>query len=465
MYLNFYFIILLIYIFNKSYIYALKFQTHKVPKTFNLNNKIGFNLRNLQDENSKNKINLNFTNENLYYFNIEVGTPSQLFSILIDTGSNYFWINSNSCISCKSTRKFITDKSNTYNNTNKLINLNYISGNLKGTISSDIVKFNNNINISNFNFILVNESDINFELDGILGLSKNIKDFDNKELSPLNQIYKQKLFNNNIFTLDFPNKNFFIGEYPSYLNLYNNITCKRKSIYNLNNFYWKCIAKKIKFSESLYYSNSNGHNIIFNSGLNSMVFSLNYMDFFKNVISNNKLLNKAKCQIKPSEENSLIYSLNCGDIINLINKEKSEYSKIYEENFLLIYFDNDKNSIIEFKLKDLYDELNKNFKLHFIDILDNTIIVGIPLFEKYIVTLNQDTDEIIIYNNKRIIYNSWFNRNILIKISIIIIVICSILILIFFKFKIRKNKYNSIKLEKDFSKFILLTPEGTHILK
>ena len=441
--LNFHFIILLIYIINsKSYIYSLKFQTHKISDAFNSNHKIDCNLRNLQKDNSKNKIHLDLTNDNLYYFNIEVGTPSQTFSILLDTGSNFFWINNYTCINCKSKKKFIKDKSETYNSTNKQINIDYISGDLKGIISSDIVKFNNNINISNFYFILINESNINFELDGILGLSKNIRDFDNYELSPLNLIYEQKLFNNNIFTLDFPNKNFYVGENPSYLNLYNNITCKRKSIYNLNNFYWKCISKKIKFSNSLDYSKEN--NIIFNSGINAMVFSFNYIDFFKNIILCNKLLNRAKCEIKKSEENEQIYSLICENIINLINKEKSEYTKIYEEKFLSIYFDDNFNSI-EFDLRDLYDELNKNFKIYFIDIPNNTIVAGIPLFEKYIVTLNQDTNQIIIYYNKKRIYNSWFNQNILIKFSIIFVVICAILIIIYYIYY-RKNRIFLYKL-------------------
>ena len=276
MLLNFHIIFLLIYVTNKSFIYASELKDHKINSIFNNKN---LNLRKINSENINNKIILNRTNENLYYFNIEIGTPSQIFSVLLDTGSNFFWINDNRCIDCKSKRKFNSDESKTYNNTNKLININYISGDLIGTIVSDNIKFLNNKNISDFNFILINDSKVDFELDGIFGLSKNIKDINNNEFSPLNQIYKSNIFNNNIFIIDFPNYNLYIGEKPFYLDLYTNITCKRKSITDLNNYYWKCISNNIKLKNSFnekekeeYIPKEN--NIIFNSGINSIVFAV-----------------------------------------------------------------------------------------------------------------------------------------------------------------------------------------------
>ena len=463
MYICFYFIFLLINILNKSFIYALKFQTHKIQSTFNQKSKESFNLRNLNNENTNNKIDLNFTKENLYFFDIKIGNPSQTFSVLLDTGSNYFWINSDNCLGCGSKNKFITDNSKTYNFTNELININYISGTLKGKISSDIVKLNNNINISNFNFVLINESNINFELDGIFGLSKNIKDINNYKLSPISQLFENNIFNKNIFILDFPNNNFFIGEKPPYLNSYHNISCERKSIYGLNNYYWKCISKNIKSHNICY--NSKENNIVFNSGINSVVFSLNYIEFFKNIISYNKLLGDAKCEISKTQENDLIYTLLCENFDKLINKENDEYIKLYEEDFISIYLDDNKNSI-SFKLEDLNDKINKNFKLYFIEIPDNTIIAGVPLFEKYTIMFNKDEEQIIFFNDKnKITYSGIDNINIYSKIAIIIVVVSIILILIYYILILRKTKYNNIKLERDFSQFGLLTQEGTYILK
>ena len=440
--LNFHFIIILIYEINKSYIYAFKFKTHNSGQILNNNHfKNNLNYRFLKEDTNKNSIIINSTKNNLYYINLEVGTPSQIFSVLLDTGSNLFWINNNNCNNCQSKSKFIPEKSTTFNSTNKLIGINYISGTLNGVISSDIIKFNNNKFNSIFNFILINESNINFELDGIFGLSKNIKDFDYKEFSPISQIYNSELYNNN-YIIDFPNKNFFIGETPSYLDSYNNFSCKRKSIYNLNDYYWKCISKKIKLNNISF--NSQENNIVFNSGLNSIVFSLNYQKYFNNIISQNKLLKEAKCEIKKSEENEQICTIICNNFDNLINSENDVYTKLFKEDFLTVFFE-DRHNCIFFKLEDFYDEINQNFNLYFVDIPDNTIMLGIPLFEKYIVMLDKDNDEIIIYDRKKGIKYSEVYNSIWAKIAIFIMVTSIILIIIYYIYY-RKKRISLYKL-------------------
>ena len=444
MLLNFHIIFLLIYVTNKSFIYASELKDHKINSIFNNKN---LNLRKINSENINNKIILNRTNENLYYFNIEIGTPSQIFSVLLDTGSNFFWINDNRCIDCKSKRKFNSDESKTYNNTNKLININYISGDLIGTIVSDNIKFLNNKNISDFNFILINDSKVDFELDGIFGLSKNIKDITNNEFSPLNQMYKSNIFNNNIYIIDFPNYNLYIGEKPLYLDLYTNITCKRKSITDLNNYYWKCISNNIKLKNSFnekekeeYIPKEN--NIIFNSGINSIVFASNYIPLFKNIISNNMLLNDAKCDIKKLEENNQIYSIICENFINFINNNK--YSKIYKEEFISIYLDQSQKSI-SFNLEELYDKDIRSFKIYFINIPDNTIVLGIPLFQKYIIMLNKDDEEIVIFNQKKEMKCGESNNIKVISIISMVIMMVLIILIIFYIYY-QKNRISLYKL-------------------
>ena len=454
MYLNFLFFIFLIYAINISCIYAFNKKNNTNHLNFNLKSNNNHNSEISLSENKENSIILKSTRDNLYYFDIEIGTPGQIFSVLIDTGSNYFWINSEKCFGCKSQKKFDKDKSNTYNDINKQIKINYISGNLSGIISTDIIKFKNNTNISDFNFILINESNINFELDGIFGLSKNPKDIYNSKYSPLNQIYKNNNFNKYIFTLDFHNKRFYIGETHSYLNLYQNITCKRKSIFNLNDYYWKCISKKIKIENSFNINNINDYihtqnNIIFDSGINSVVFSSNYIPLFKNIISNNDLLTNAKCQIKSSEENGHISSIFCENI-NLIDKENELYIKLCKDDFISINLDNNKESF-SLNFENLFDKEMKSFKLYFIDDIPNdTIILGIPFFERYIISLNKDTDEIIIYNTKeKNLYIKTFNTNRILIICVGIIILIIALLILYNKK--RKNNYNSIKLEKEFS--------------
>ena len=433
MYINFLFIIFLIYVLNISHIYAFKIKNHKNHLNFNLKSNIEVNSKTANKENKDDYISLKTTKDNLYYFDIEVGTPGQIFSVLVDTGSNFFWINNEKCSGCNSQRKFYHEKSKTFNYTNNILNLNYISGDLSGKISTDIIKFNNNKKFPNFNFVLINESNIDFELDGIFGLSKNIKDINNYEFSPLNQI------NNYIFTLDFPNKNLYIEENPSYLDLYNNISCQRKSIHNLNNYYWKCISKEIQIDNSFIKEN----NIIFDSGINSIVFSLNYIPLFKNILINNKLLIDAKCEIKSSKENTQIFSIFCESINNLIDKENEIYTKLFKDDFITIYLEHNKRFSLNFE--NLYDKKIESFKLYFMDITENTIILGIPFFEKYIVSFNQDKDVIIIYDpEKENIFSKRININLIliICIGVIILLIGSIIYYIYYQ----KNRISLYKL-------------------
>ena len=206
------------------------------------------------------------------------------------------------------------------------------------------------------------------------------------------------------------------------MDLYNNISCQRKSIHNLNNYYWKCISKYIQIDKSFikdkienYFIKEN--NIIFDSGINSIVFSLNYIPLFKNILINNKLLIDAKCEIKSSKENTQIFSIFCESINNLIDKDNEIYTKLFKDDFITIYLDHNKRFSLNFE--NLYDEKIESFKLYFMDITENTIILGIPFFEKYIVSFNQDKDVIVIYDPKKEnIFNERININLILIICI-----------------------------------------------
>ena len=223
------------------------------------------------------------------------------------------------------------------------------------------------------------------------------------------------------------------------MDLYNNISCRRKSIHNLNNYYWKCISKEIQIDNSFIKEN----NIIFDSGINSIVFSLNYIPLFKNILINNKLLIDAKCEIKSSKENTQIFSIFCESINNLIDKENEIYTKLFKDDFITIYLAHNKRFSLNFE--NLYDEKIESFKLYFMDITENTIILGIPFFEKYIVSFNQDKDVIIIYDpEKENIFSKRININLIliICIGVIILLIGSIIYYIYYQ----KNRISLYKL-------------------
>ena len=61
----------------------------------------------------------------------------------------------------------------------------------------------------------------------------------------------------------------------------------------------------IKDNIEIYFNK--GNNIIFDSGIISIVFPSNYIPLFEDFLSNNKLLINAKCEIKSSKENAQIF--------------------------------------------------------------------------------------------------------------------------------------------------------------
>ena len=124
--LNFLFFIFLIYVINISCIYTFKLKKHSNYLNFNLKSNNNHKSEISATENKENSIILKSNKDNLYYFDIEIGTPGQIISVLIDTGSNYFWINNGKCVGCNSQKKFDKDKSNTFNNVNEQIKINYL---------------------------------------------------------------------------------------------------------------------------------------------------------------------------------------------------------------------------------------------------------------------------------------------------------------------------------------------------
>lgn len=453
---------LLIFILNIFNIYSIDFTTYKINSNINnyyFKTKI-LSLLYIQNItlNNNNFISNITSNDGLYSVNLNIGTPMQKFHLLLDTGSPLLWVNSNDCFGCKSKNRFIQSLSNTFNYTHDIININYLSGKISGISCKDTIKFNNYM-ISNFNFILVNETTINNDLEGIFGLSKGIKDFQHLKYSVFNQILDNGFIKEKIFLFDFSHNKFFIGEKPSYLNNYENFTCISLKGNIFNNYYWHCSFEEIKYNNNELISThlNKNHSIIFDSGTNSLIFPINYISSFEKIILDNKLLNNFKCSIQIIDENN-IYSFVCNkNISNLINEEKEEYQNIYYNNeFITIYLNNDKKII--FKLSDLYNKDDANFRLFFTITPNNAIILGVPFFEKYIILFNKDNGEVIIYNE--IIENK--NPNLLLKILIGIligIIIIIILLLIYHLIIRKKNKITSNQIEKQFSNFGIFTPE------
>ena len=197
----------------------------------------------------------------------------------------------------------------------------------------------------------MNETSINYELQGVFGLSKGIKNINELKYSTFNQIIDSGLIKENIFVLDFYNNNFYIGEKPSYLDHYEKFICKNLKRNSYQKYYWNCPFQEIKYNNNKLLSNDSLNKekyIIFDSGTNCLIFPITYMTSFEKMISNNKLLNDNKCFIQNQDEIRNIFSIVCkNNITNLIDLIDEHNN---EDNISLIF---NNNNIINIKLKQI----------------------------------------------------------------------------------------------------------------
>ena len=205
------FIILYISLFN--IIISLKLNVNK--KIFKANQLLKFDSLNFKFHPNqtllRSLINLPIQQSELSLplININIGEPNQKFSLVLDSGSSHMWVYDSNCNSCKAKNKFIKSDSKSFILSEENIKINFISGNIKGNLCKDSLYFSQDVNISSFYFLLVNESNIDFYIDGILGLSKG--SFNNK-YSFLNQLKTRKIIKNNLLLYDLINKSLYIGE-------------------------------------------------------------------------------------------------------------------------------------------------------------------------------------------------------------------------------------------------------------
>ena len=354
---------------------------------------------------------------NLYTININLGNPKQEFSLILDSGSSYIWTYDISCDSCLSNNKYIPDESKTFHRSKGTIKLNYISGKIKGNVCQDTLNINQKINFSSFYFLLVYESNIDFELDGIIGLSKGSF---NEKYSFLNQLKEKKIIKNNILLFDLFNKSFYIDEIPQLYMEQKSISCK--DIDNKSNL-WKCKLNYIKIDNIPITMETEA---IFDSGTNGIIFPIKYKDFFQNIIKNNPIFQKNKCEFQYFE-NDNVYELVCIHEIKYSKINNSEY-------FLEFHLDKGKNNFFGIKLTDLFREDNKTFYLFFLK-RKKEIVLGAPFFEKYPVLFNLEENLINIFGVGSNLYK--YNRKINYKIETIQIIVIIIIGLLIFLILVR----------------------------
>ncbi|KAI4378272.1 hypothetical protein MLD38_015772 [Melastoma candidum] len=111
-----------------------------------------------------------------YFGEIGIGTPSQKFTVIFDTGSSNLWVPSSKCylsVACYFHSKYKSSESSTYNKNGKAAEIHYGTGAISGFFSQDHVKVGDFV-VRKQDFIeATREPSITFlaaKFDGILGL-------------------------------------------------------------------------------------------------------------------------------------------------------------------------------------------------------------------------------------------------------------------------------------------------------
>jgi len=134
--------------------------------------KTKFNIDTLSFQEKEIPVELMFTDEGLLNIDICLGTPSQCFDIILDSGSYILWVPNTQCVgSMCPARKFITSQSITCEVTQKYGKINYATGATAGFYNKDKFTFSANKDFSDIVFLSADQASFPSKLsNGIVGI-------------------------------------------------------------------------------------------------------------------------------------------------------------------------------------------------------------------------------------------------------------------------------------------------------
>ncbi|KAI9818007.1 MAG: Vacuolar protease A [Phylliscum demangeonii] len=144
----------------------------------------------------------NFLNAQ-YFSEIAIGTPPQVFKVVLDTGSSNLWVPSSECgsIACYLHTKYDSSASSTFKENGTSFEIRYGSGSLKGFVSQDVVLVGD-MQIKEQDFTeATSEPGLAFafgRFDGILGLGYDTISV-NRIVPPFYNMMQQNLLDQPVF--------------------------------------------------------------------------------------------------------------------------------------------------------------------------------------------------------------------------------------------------------------------------
>ena len=386
--------------------------------------------------------------QHLFLANIKIGSNSQVFRLILDTGSSITWVvDSNNKIdsSTKISNSFDPNSSSSCKQLNEVFNIRYGTGSCSGLYYIDTIRYINN-KIFKLKFGVAKKANFDFtEADGIIGLSRTNNDISTSFISML---YQSKIIDSKLFSfkfasnnLDLPMGKFVIGKHKDFYKK-NSFNCDL-----LNNnygyaYYWTCELKSFGLKNDNYKIASN-HSIpiIFDTGTNFIFLPYEYLKEME------KDLKKVGCKIIEYEEDE-------NDKENNFGNDQLQYRlacssrNLPEFHFVL---GNTTFTIPSSLAFYFYGNVAYSYILFIFNNNEvNPYIFGSPFFMSFHTLFNDEEKKLEFYplNSRYIITNrnKWYIFKYIIIILVLIVLwgIFFYMIYLCFKIKREKKEYQSI---------------------
>ena len=309
-----------------------------------------------------------------YIVSIELGTPGQKLSLILDTDSSWIWVPGKTCNCHKTKKSFNPSASSTYKSKSIIESFEYKYTPIDGYRSLETIQIDKK-KATNQTFVLIHkESNLGYlQSDGIFGLANYVHYYGGPS-SIIQTLYDQKVIKKQIFSLYFNNVNdkykipsaFTIGGYDA--TLYGQGSAK--VVKTLTSGYWDVKIEKVAIGT---FSQTRSINGIFDSGTSTIQGPASDVASIKKII-NSKV---SSCNNK---ENLLNCPCKLGDYDNWPN---------------LVFIIDDKGFIIHPKN---YIYYNSNTCYVMINNNDKDFWrLGVPFFLAYYSVFDLETKKIILY--------------------------------------------------------------------
>ena len=315
--------------------------------------------------------------EYLFLVNVKIGSNSQSFNMLLDTGSSIFWVARKGCIGKNNIiNRFDPSASTSSISTGQSFEMSYGTGYCRGTLYNDNVQY---ISDKKFNIFFGVATYADFRVtgaDGIIGLTKS---YDSEELSFIHMLKKSGITDSLAFSIKFEDDYFksgvkgtmYIGEHDDFSK---DEVKSCPLVFYTNKIFWACQLTSFGLKGSTYETKSNQNTpIIFDTGTNVIILPTRFLADIKDDLKN------FGCYIQQNKDYS-IYCTNSGDLPDLrfdfngiileIPKEYAFSRKDENSNVLIsfVIFDDSMmaimGSVFFFLFHTLFDEEKQEIKFY-----------------------------------------------------------------------------------------------------